>query len=375
MNSVLDEHLGYLADSARLELFKAAIASTIGPDDRIADVGCGSAVLGLLCLQAGASHVDAIDSTAAIEIARTSLTQAGWAPRVNFIPGYSYQVDLPERVDVVICDHVGYFGFDYGLIGMLADARKRFLKPGGRLIPGRLKLHLGAVESEKSSQLAEAWQAPGIPSEFHWVRQHGVNTKHAVKLQKDEILSEPAELGCVDLQSDNPDFFSWTVQLTMNRDGVLHGLAGWFECELADCIWMTNSPLSDQAINRQQAFLPISEAMTVKAGDIISATVMARPADHLIAWEVSHPATGKKFSHSTWQGDLLMQEQLLRNRPDRAPRLSRIAQARNVVLGYCDGKLLAAQIQEKVLHEHPDLLPSPEEIRRFVTAVLTGNTQ
>lgn len=375
MRSVLDEHLGYLADSARLNLFKTAIASAVQSGDRVADVGCGSAVLGLLCLQAGAAHVDAIDSTAAIEIARKSLTQAGWAAHVNFIHGYSYQVDLPERVDVIICDHVGYFGFDYGLIETLADARRRFLKPGGRLIPGRLRLQLGAVESEKSSQLAEGWQAPGIPSEFHWVRQHGVNTKYAVKLQGDEILSEPAVLGSIDLRSDNPDFFSWTVQLTMNRDGVVHGLAGWFECELTDDVWMTNSPLSDHAINRQQAFLPISEALSVKAGDIISATVMARPADHLIAWEVSHPATGKRFSHSTWQGDLLMQEQLLRNRPGRAPRLSRMTQARSVVLGYCDGKLSVAQIQETVLREHPDLFPSPEEIKRFVTAVLAGNTE
>ena len=375
MSSVLEEHLGYVADSARLALFKTAIAATVQAGDRVADVGCGSAVLGLLCLQAGAAHVDAIDSTAAIEIARKSLTQAGWASRVNFIHGYSYQVDLPERVDVIICDHVGYFGFDYGLIGTLADARRRLLKPGGRLIPGRLRLQLGAVESEKSSQLAEGWQAPGIPSEFHWVRQHGVNTKHAVKLRSDEILSRPAELGFIDLASDSPDFFSWTVQLTMLRDGVLHGLAGWFECELAGDVWMTNSPLSECAIGRQQAFLPINEPLTVKAGEIISATVMARPADHLIAWEVSHPATGKKFSHSTWQGDLLMQEQLLRNRPDHAPRLSRNALAKSVVLGYCDGKLLVRQIQEIVLREHPDLLPSPEEIKRFVTAVLTGNTE
>ena len=375
MSSVLEEHLGYVADTARLALFKTAIAAIVQAGDRVADVGCGSAVLGLLCLQAGAAHVDAIDSTAAIEIARKSLIQAGWASRVNFIHANSHQVDLTERVDVVICDHVGYFGFDYGLIETLADARRRLLKPGGRLIPGRLRLQLGAVESEKSSQLAEGWQAPGIPSEFHWVRQHGVNTKHAVKLRSDEILSGPAELGCINLASDSPDFFSWTVQLTMLRDGVLHGLAGWFECELAEDVWMTNSPLSECAIGRQQAFLPINEPLTLKAGDTISATVMARPADHLIAWEVSHPATGKKFSHSTWQGDLLMHEQLLRNRPDHAPRLSRNAQARSVILGYCDGKLLVGQIQEIVLREHPDLLPSPEEIKRFVTAVLTGNTE
>ena len=61
-----------------------------------ADVGCGSAVLGLLCLQAGAGHVDAVDSTAAIEIARQSLTRAGWGDKASFIHGKSFQVDLPE---------------------------------------------------------------------------------------------------------------------------------------------------------------------------------------------------------------------------------------------------------------------------------------
>ena len=161
---------------------------------------------------------------------------------------------------------------------------------------------------------------------------------------------------------------------TVKTDGTV-GTDKNTKSQSTDDVWMTNSPLSEHAISRQQAFLPISEALLVKAGDIISATVMARPADHLIAWEVSHPATGKKFSHSTWQGDLLLQEQLLRNRPDRAPRLSRIAQARSVVLGYCDGKLSVAQIQETVLREHADLFPSPEEIKRFVTAVLTGNTE
>ena len=156
-----------LLDAIRLEQFTTAVAQVVQPGDRVADVGCGSAVLGLLCLQAGAGHVDAIDSTAAIEIARQSLTRAGWGEQANFIHGKSFQVDLPEPVDVVICDHVGYFGFDYGLVETMADARHRFLKkPGGRLIPGRLQLQLGAVESDKCRQLAEGWQAP-----LYWKRR------------------------------------------------------------------------------------------------------------------------------------------------------------------------------------------------------------
>lgn len=375
MSGILQEHLEYLELPSRLDLYRAAVKTLVRPGDRVVDAGCGTALLGLLCLQAGAEHVYAIDSTNAIEIARESLTRAGWAPKADFIRGSSFQVDLSARVDVVICDHVGYFGFDYGLIGLLADARKRFLKLGGTLIPGRLKLHLGAVESQKGHRLAEAWQAPGIPPEFHWVRQHSVNSKHAVNLQRDELLTDPAELGCIDLQADNPDFFSWSAQLTVQRDGVLHGLAGWFECELAEGVWMTNSPLSDVGIDRPQAFLPIDEALSVKRGEVLDATVMARPADHMIAWVVAHPASGRRFSHSTWQGDLLDREQMFRSHPEYIPNLSRTAHARSLVLGYCDGQRSVAQVQEAVLHDHPMLFPSREETARFITSVLSRDTQ
>ena len=81
MGTILDEHLGYVADPIRLDRFRAAISQAVQPGYRVADVGCGSAILGLLCLQAGAGHIDAIDSTAAIEIARQSLAKAAGEAR------------------------------------------------------------------------------------------------------------------------------------------------------------------------------------------------------------------------------------------------------------------------------------------------------
>ncbi|HRZ06742.1 MAG TPA: 50S ribosomal protein L11 methyltransferase [Candidatus Competibacteraceae bacterium] len=65
---MLDEHLGYVADRIRLERFRAAIAQTINAGDRIADLGCGSGILGLLCLRTGAGRVYGIDSTTMIEV-------------------------------------------------------------------------------------------------------------------------------------------------------------------------------------------------------------------------------------------------------------------------------------------------------------------
>ena len=111
---------------------------------------------------------------------------------------------------------------------------------------------------------------------------------------------------------------------------------------------MTNSPLSDQAIAREQAFLPIGEATPVEAGERIKATVMARPSDNMIAWSVELPRSGRRFSHSTWQGDMLGAADLRLANPDRTPRLSRAGRTHAAVLSYCDGRRTAKEIEELV---------------------------
>jgi len=138
-------------------------------------------------------------------------------------------------------------------------------------------------------------------------------------------------------------------------------------------VWMTNSPLSDRAIRRAQAFLPLGEALMVKAGDVFKATVMARPADHLIAWELETP-NGLRLTRSTWKGELLTPGEIARSNPAHVPRRSRTGEAHLCVLGYCDGSRTVREIEEAVLRDHPNLLPSADEITRFVAQVLSGDT-
>ena len=369
---MLEEHLGYVADAVRLERYQSAINISLAINDSVVDLGCGSGVLGFLCLQAGAGHVFAVDDSAMIDVARYSMRRAREGGRASFIRGKSSQIELSERVDVVICDHVG---FDYGIVGFLEDAKKRFLKPGGKLIPSRIRLNVAAVGSKRCEELANAWQAENIPQAYHWLRNHAVNTKHAIRLEGADVFGTPAVLGEIDLYADHPDFFSRNVELPIEREGLMHGLGGWFECELAEEVWMTNSPLAEQPIQRNQVFLPIDEAVPVKAGERVKATIMARPGDHLIAWVVEFPATGQRFAHSTWQGQLLTPTQLLQANPERVPRLGRTGRATATVLAYCDGLRTVAQIEAAVLRDHPDLFPSTEEISRFVAKVLGRDSE
>lgn len=370
----VEEHLGYVSDLTRLKAYESAISRTGVEGASVLDLGCGTGVLGLLCLRSGASRVFAVDSTGMIALAQESYFHAGLRDKGVFVSGHSTRARLPELVDLVICDQVGYLGIDAGIVGFVSDARRRFLKPGGSVIPLGIHLHLAGVESETPYRFVTGWESHAVPRELRWLRGHAVNTKYPVRLKREDLLTSSATLGFVDLRRENPEFFSWTASLRAERPGILHGVVGWFECELAPGVSMTNAPTADAPIQRSQAFLPIDEPQALTAGETINVTVMLRPEHDLIAWVVEL-GSGRRFKHSTWEGMLLTSEELVQSAPDRMPRINPAGRARAAVLAYCDGRRTVRDIQAEVLRNHPDMFPSKAEIARFVAHVLARDTE
>ena len=102
----------------------------------------------MLACRAGAKRVYAIEEGGMIEVARSLCEANGFTDRMRFIKGLSTQVTLPEPVDLVVADQIGHFGFEAGICEYFRDARARFLKPHGRMIPGRIDLHVAPVEHQ-----------------------------------------------------------------------------------------------------------------------------------------------------------------------------------------------------------------------------------
>ena len=69
-----------------------------------------------------------------------------------------------------------------------------------------------------------------------------------------------------------------TAEFKAAKSGPLHGLAGWFEAELAPGIWMTNAPGDPEAISRPQAFFPIDPPIDVSRGEVIRTSLVIRHA-------------------------------------------------------------------------------------------------
>ncbi|MFC3100219.1 methyltransferase domain-containing protein [Altererythrobacter lauratis] len=368
MTSPLEEHYGYLAIAGRAELYQAAITQTITPGDTIADLGCGVGVLGLQCLHAGASHIYGIDYTDAIELARETMQRAGLDDRYTAMRDSTFRAVLPEKVDALICDHVGFFGFDYGIIDMVRDARARMLKPGGAVIPRRIDPTIAGVSSESARELARQWSEADFPPEYKWLNTYARNTKHAHNIEAADLCSPAVAVASVALDAEGPELYSFKGTLEIARDCQFDGLAGWFNCELADGIWMTNSPLAEARIARSNVFLPCLEAFPVKAGDMVGISLRFTSAGDMIAWTVTPPG-GKPQKMSTWNSRILTQADLAADE-GKPPVLDRNGRARLAVLALVDGQRTAAEIEAQVLASQPDLFPTTDEASRFIRAEL-----
>ena len=374
MSNLLAEHRDYLTDTRKLGLYQGAIAQTVKPGCHVIDLGCGSGILGLMCLRAGAGHVTFIDRTDMIEVARETIKRAGYADRATFFAEWSHHVTPESRADLVICDNVGYFGMDYGIMEAFADAAKRLLRPGGALVPRTLRLFAAPVEGDRIARPHAEWSSDDVPEDFRWVAEMAVNRRDAGELGAETLLAAGVEVASLELGAPAPAFLNFSAEARVERAGQVDGLAGWFIAELADGIHMTNAPACPHRIERPVAIFPFADPLCVREGDAVTFSILTRPSDSLWSWNVRNDRTAEKRQQSTWQGLAHAAAFNARRASEQHPRATARGRIRAAVLALCDGKHTPDEIEEIVLARCGDVLPSVDAVRTIIFETLADDT-
>jgi len=373
---VVDEHRQYLADLARLESFEKAISQVVRRGDVVLDLGCGTSVLGMLACRAGAKRVYSVDETSMIGLARDINAANQLDDRVVLVKGLSTRLNLPEKVDVVVADQIGRFGFDAGVLEYFADARDRLLTEDGRMIPNRIEFQVALVQSDEMRAQVDFWLQPRLGFDFSPAFDIAANTGYPVKLRPEQLLGEPATAGSVDIRHHTGSQVELEAWLEVSRPGRLDGIGGWFSARLSDSVSMTNSPLSERRINRANIFLPVQRSIAVQPGDRARVRMTLLTRDVMISWDVKVFPPGANvpthtFSHSTFKGMLLCREDISMTRPDFVPRLNPWGEARRAVVNLCDGRRSIAEIEEEISRAHAKLFPTRAAAAEFVAEVVT----
>jgi protein arginine N-methyltransferase 1 len=372
---VVDEHRHYLSDVVRLDAFRAAIHQAVRPGDVVVDLASGTGILGLFACQAGASRVYSIEATGMIEIARAVAAANNVSDRVLFVHGMSTEVALPERVDVIVCDQIGNFGFEAGLIQYGADARERFLRPGGRFVPGRVDLFVAALESPPLHAQVAFWSGKPAGFDFGPVQAWAGNTGYPTMIAAEMLLGAGRPIVSFDAEGMGPGQLTGQVDLPVDRSGTLHGLAGWFEATLAGDVVLSSAPTAPARVQRRNVFLPIDEPIDVQRGDVVRVRLHAIPFETVVTWTVEVVRSGLavgRARQSTLHGMLIDRESLRRTDPRFVPTLTPRGRARLSVLELCDGTRPLAEIEREMLARHPDLFPALPAAAAFVVEVVAG---
>jgi hypothetical protein len=375
---IVDEHREYLSDGARVAAFRQAIREIVRPGSVVLDLASGSGILGLLACEAGASRVYSVEVTGMVEIARAAAAANGYGDRLIGIHGMSTEIVLPESVDAIVCDQVGRFGFEAGILEHGTDARRRFLKPGGLMMPRRVDLFVAPVESPDTFAHVQFWGSRPAGFDFAPARRWAVNTGYPVALQEQNLLAEPQRAASLDIMCCGAEPFEMCGAFRIARRGVLHGVGGWFTSQLSQSVSVSNAPGAADRINRRNALLPIDEAVPVEPGDEVSVRIHVIPGALVVTWHVQvhrGAASIATFRHSTMNGMLFAREDLTRMHPRFIPTLTPRGEARRSVLELCDGTRPLEEVERAVFARHGDLFVSPADAQMFVSEVVTGYTR
>jgi predicted RNA methylase len=144
-------HEEMLKDEVRTRTYQMAILNNrhLFEGKVVLDVGCGTGILSMFAVQAGASHVYAVDCSSIIHRASMIVRDNGMSDRITLMQGKMEDIVLPvPHVDVIVSEWMGYFLLYESMLNTVLFARDRWLRPGGVVFPDKAVMYLCACEDE-----------------------------------------------------------------------------------------------------------------------------------------------------------------------------------------------------------------------------------
>lgn len=285
----LDFHELMLGDVLRMDAYKQAIFEAVKSGMVICEIGVGTGILSKWALEAGARVVYGIEINKGIlDVAIENLKEFG----SGFVPllGLSYDISLPEKVDVIISEILGNIADNENFSPILQDAKNRFLKTDGEMLPLEVDSYFVPVCAEEAHQnILKRNIEPTHSDSLLINKMSKMEISHLFNFYFDSIiprsgyLAQPNILQHFD-KNNLDEFYEKHLQFKIVKGGNFTGFKGWFDAKLSQTVHLNIESEAQYSDSWKHAYFPVEKTIEVISDDIISVN-FCRIEDNKYRWE------------------------------------------------------------------------------------------
>jgi len=332
-------------DDNRNRLYAQAIEAAVTPESVVLDLGAGIGVLGLIAAAAGAKRVYLVEPEPIVNVAMEIARANNLADKIVILQGKIEDVELPEKVDIIISVFTGNLLFSEDLLPSLFYARDHHLKPGGNLIPDQAELLLSPISApEVHHKYIGRWSEPNLGQDYSPGRRFAAN--EIIWLDRKNLsferLSPASTATSVDLTTATHGHCDGNALVTIDNTGLCHGLLCSIKIKLGEQ-WLDTDPHSAD-VHWSPVMLPFDPPLVLRESEQLNMT-LTRPCYGDWTWAARTDSHCDR--HSTFLARIDGHRYLRRMIPNHRPGLNlrgghTLLTLKLIAEGQSNGEIIAA---------------------------------
>ncbi|KAF5867526.1 putative hnrnp arginine n-methyltransferase protein [Botrytis fragariae] len=277
-------HEEMLKDEVRTRSYMNAIVQNkhLFKDKIVLDVGCGTSILSMFAVKAGAKHVIGVDMSTIIEKAREIVEVNGMSDKITLLQGKMEEVVLPyPKVDIIISEWMGYFLLYESMLDTVLYARDKYLAPNGLIFPDKATIFMAGIEDGEYKDEKIGFWDNVYGFDYSPLKATALTEPLVDTVEIKAVVTDPTAVLTLDLYTCTKEdlAFSSPFKLDVRRNDFVHALIAWFDIDFTAChkpIRFSTGPHTKYTHWKQTVFY-LREVLTVEQGEQIVGRLDNKP--------------------------------------------------------------------------------------------------